>query len=119
MSTTSIKSFGAFGEAHEVVRAVDLIGDDHHRYRIEVLGLVSDEVTTFSVRCYVVENLTVQPTFPQAHRALLRSPAPFEIWVREDELPTVTEKTADDALDSGLRSLADLVRKRAAVQKVP
>jgi hypothetical protein len=113
MPIEHFNQYNAFSEGYEVVRTVELVGSDNTRYRLDVLRVYVNPEILFTVRCYVGEHLTLQPTYPQNNSQFARHLESFEVWVHEDELPWVAEDNADDALDAGLRFLARLVQQRS------
>jgi hypothetical protein len=117
MAIDDFRTHGVFSAAYELERTVHVVADDARRYRIELLKIVGDAANPYSARCYAEEDLTVQPTFPQAHRTFQREPTSFNVCVHERELRPIEEATCDAALDRALTALAVLVRARVEKER--
>lgn len=110
-----IRKFGEFGgaftEAYDIARRVELVGGDRRRYRLDVFDDVGSSPQAFSVRCYAEKR---NVALPETTGAAAASSDSYEVWVNEDELPCVSAPTPEQALGSGLGFLAKLIRERMA-----
>jgi hypothetical protein len=97
-----------FTELDEVVHTVEVVMDDE-QYRIEVLR-AHDERQMFSARCWVLKDLTLQPTYPEAGQ---RKPNPgsMRVFVKHDAFPWVNQRYANGALNQALQFLAQGKKK--------
>ena len=86
-------------EAYEVLRTVEVIMGERN-YRIEVLRGYWNPATPFTARCYVREDVTVQPTYPQTAGGFARTPRSSQLWLGYD-LPWTARDSADGALAQG------------------
>ena len=100
---------GVFTELDEVVHTLEVVMDDE-QYRIEVLR-AHDERQMFSARCWVLKDLTLQPTYPEAGQ---RKPKPesMQVFVKHYTFPWVNnERYANSALSRALQFLAQGKKK--------
>lgn len=97
-----------FSELDEIVRTVELVGEDNNAYRIEVRSTTS-ESQPFRCRAYKrVKFSGLTPVFPEQ----LRGATAVEVWVVVDNFPSSYGNTAEDALRSAMHFLADLIAKK-------
>ncbi len=97
-------------EAYEVVRTVEVVVGER-RYRIEVLKGDWNPATPFTTRCYVREDVTVQPTYPQASGGFARTPRSSQLWLGYD-LPWTACDSGDGALAQALGFLEERATKK-------
>jgi hypothetical protein len=89
---------GAFQEAYNIERRVELVGSDGFRYRLDVFEVVGAETKTFLVRCYVERAATIGGGQTEP------------LWLVEERMAGVTRPTADEALASGMSFLAKVIK---------
>lgn len=96
---------GAFTEAYDIARRVEIVGKDRCRYRLDVFEDVGSEHRSFCVKCYVEKEVTLSEANGDAPAG-----ATYTVWV-EQELPWVDAPTADEALGSGMTFLAQRINE--------
>jgi hypothetical protein len=90
---------GAFTEAYDIARRVEIVGRDSRRYRLDVFeDAGSNTPPSFCVRCYVEKEVTI-------------SGETYEIWVSQ-ELPWVDSQTPEEALAQGMVFLASIIAEK-------
>ena len=67
--------------------------------------------TPFTARCYVREDVTVQPTYPQTAGGFARTPRSSQLWLGYD-LPWTARDSADGALAQALGFLEERATKK-------
>lgn len=72
------------------------------RIRLEALEGSNGD---YSVKSYIEEHVTIQPTYPQANGKFMTQPKDVRIWADYD-LPWVSHKSADAALNQALGFLS-------------
>jgi hypothetical protein len=71
-----------------------------------LLDYFSEAKDPYSVRAYIEEHVTLQPTYPQRNGEFSERPQDHRVWV-DYELPWVRRETADDALRHAMVFLAE------------
>src|SRR5437016_1380318 len=99
-----------FSEMYDIVRTVEVVVNEQ-RYRIEVVKGYSNTAIPYSIRCYVEENVTVQPTYPITHGRHEGKPEDIAVWTHFS-LSWVIRDTADGALAQGLSFLHEAAGRR-------
>ena len=92
--------FGAFEEAYEISKHVELVGKDKQRYRIDIFREVGSKPEAYCAN-YYVEKRDV---------ALDQSGTTYEIWV-EFEAPWVSAPSDEEALGQAMGFLAAEIEK--------
>ena len=91
-------------EAYEIEKIIDVVvsfksSHESRRVRIEALRDLRDN--KYSTTAYILENITVQPTYPQSNGKYDRSPNDMEVWSHYD-LPWTSGNSADAVLTQAL-----------------
>jgi hypothetical protein len=81
---------------------------DGEQYRVEVVK-AHDERQIFSARCWILKEVTLQPTYPQAGERKPR-PESREVFVKHT-LPGVHQRHPNNALNQALSFLAQGKKK--------
>jgi hypothetical protein len=97
-----------FTELDEVIHIVEVLMDGE-QYRIEVLR-AHDERQMFWARCWVLKDLTLQPTYPEG-RQKQPQPESMQVFVKHDTFPWVHERYANHALNRALQFFAERKKK--------
>jgi hypothetical protein len=93
-----------FNELAEVVRVVEVVVKRGEHYRLEVL-LAHDERQRCSVRCWVLRDVTLQPTYPQEGQTR-PVPESMQLFVLDPMFPRIDDVKPENAMRSALRWLA-------------
>jgi hypothetical protein len=99
---TYANEFYVVGPTVDVVAKLKATGESA-RIRIELL---KDPNGVYSVKSYIEEHITVQPTYPKEHGEFTSRPKDVLMWVDYD-LPWVSQKSADVALAQALNFLSE------------
>ena len=100
-----------FTQVDEVAQSVEVVMDGE-QYRIEVLR-AHDERQGCWARCWVLRDLTLQPTYSEAGQETPQ-PESMQVFVKNETFPWVNKSYPKDALCDALDFLARRKKDRRA-----
>jgi len=103
-----LSRYESITEHREIEKTVEIVVEidgESKTIRIDAVKFERDGVTKYDTRGWVLENVTLQPTYPQTGSGFDREPQRMQVWVAYS-IPWVDRDSADAALAQAIGFIA-------------
>lgn len=106
LDLSGYESITEYREVEKTIEIVLEVNGESKVIRIDAVKFEREGVTKYDTRGWVLESVTLQPTYPQTGGGFDRKPERMQVWAAYS-IPWVDRDSADAALSQAIGFIAD------------